>query len=86
LVYVGDLIKGIYQCALSEKSKNQTYFLGGHQDEYTWPYLGELAAKLLNVWAVKLRVPHFVIFTIAYIYEFDCEFIRQGSDFQYTKR
>ncbi|MCE2963694.1 MAG: NAD-dependent epimerase/dehydratase family protein [Chitinophagales bacterium] len=85
LVYVGDLVKGFYQCAISEKSKNQTYFLGGHQDEYTWPYLGELAAKLLNVWAVKMRVPHFVIFIIAFFYEFIANLSRRAVTFNTQK-
>ena len=85
LVYVGDLVKGFYECAISEKSKNQTYFLGGHEDEYTWPRLGELSAKILKVSAIKLRVPHSVIFVVAYIYEFIAKLFGQAVTFNTQK-
>jgi dihydroflavonol-4-reductase len=85
LVYVGDLVKGFYQCAISKKSKNQTYFLGGHEDEYTWPRLGELSAKILNVSAIKLRVPHYMIFIVAYVYEFIAKLFGQAVTFNNQK-
>ena len=85
LVYVGDLVKGFYQCAISKKSKNQTYFLGGHEDEYTWPRLGELSAKILNVSAIKLRVPHYMIFIVAYVYEFIAKLFGQAVTFNTQK-
>lgn len=85
IVYVGDLVKGIYQCAVSEKSKNQTYFIGGNEDEYSWPRLGELSAKLLKISAIKLHVPHFAIFILAYINEFMAKLFGQASVFNTQK-
>ena len=85
LVYVGDLVKGFHQCAISEKSKNQTYFLGGNEDEYTWPRLGELSANILNVSAIKLRVPHSIIFIVAYVYGFIAKLFGQAVTFNTQK-
>lgn len=85
LVYVGDLVKGFYQCAISENSRSQTYFLGGHKDEYTWPQLGELAAKILCVYAFRIRVPHLIIFIVAYIYGFIAKLFGQAVTFNTQK-
>jgi len=85
LVYVGDLVKGFYQCAISEKSIHQTYFLGGHENEYTWHRLGELTAQILNVSAIQLRVPHFIIYTVATIYEFIAKIFGQPVTFNTQK-
>ena len=85
LVYVGDLVKGFYQCSISEKSKNQTYFLGGNEDEYTWSRLGKISADILKVSAIQLRVPHSVIFVVAYIYEFIAKLFGQAVTFNTQK-
>lgn len=70
LVYVGDLVRGFYQATISENTRSQTYFLGGYRDEYTWKELGSMAAQCLRVSTVSLRVPHFLVFVVAYIYGF----------------
>jgi len=70
LVHVKDLVHGFYLAAITEISKGQTYFIGGDRDEYNWQELGKLASQNLQVKAISLRVPHFIIFIAAYIYEF----------------
>lgn len=70
LVYVGDLVRGFYQCAISKKSIGQTYFIGGFRDEYTWHEIGKLTSKTMETFTIPLRVPHFLVFVVAYIYQF----------------
>jgi dihydroflavonol-4-reductase len=70
LVYVRDLVKGFYQCALSQNSIGNTYFLGGYRDEYSWKEIGKIASSSLNTFSIPLRVPHFLIFIVAYVYQF----------------
>jgi dihydroflavonol-4-reductase len=70
LVHVSDLVRGIYLCGISDNSLNKTYFIGGHKEENGWKDLGTLASRFLNTWTISLRVPHAVIYTAAYIYEF----------------
>lgn len=70
LVHAKDLVRGIYLCGISDKSRNNTYFISGHREENGWKEMGALAAENLNTWTISLRVPHFVIFIIAYSYEF----------------
>lgn len=69
LVYVHDLVRGFYQCAISPKSNGETYFLGGFRDEYTWREIGKIASKSLKTFSIPLRVPHILIFMVAYIYQ-----------------
>lgn len=70
LVHVSDLVSGIFLCALSENSINKTYFIGGHKEENGWKEMGDLASKNLHTWTISLRVPHFLVFIVAYTYEF----------------
>jgi dihydroflavonol-4-reductase len=69
LVHVRDLVHGIACCGTQEISAGQTYFIGGHSDEYTWDQLGSLARNYLGRPAIKLRIPHFVIYFAAWIYQ-----------------
>lgn len=69
LVYVKDLVLGFYQACMSQNTLNQTYFIGGYRDEYTWYEIGKTAAKFLNKSPLPVRVPHFVVKIIARIAE-----------------
>lgn len=69
LVYVSDLVRGFYQCAISSNTRSQTYFIGGYREEYTWLEMGKLAAKTLGNQAIALRIPHWVVYTVAFIAE-----------------
>lgn len=70
LVHVSDLVDGFYLAGVSDTSSGQTYFLGGVREQYSWEELGNLASEILQVWTIQLRVPHTLVFLIAYIYEF----------------
>jgi dihydroflavonol-4-reductase len=70
LIHVSDLVRGIFLCGISENTKNNTYFIGGHREENGWKEMGSLASSILKTWTISLRVPHFLVFVVAYSYEF----------------
>ncbi len=69
IVHAKDLVRGFYLCSVSDKSAGQTYFVGGHRDEYSWGELGEQARTALDTFAMQLSIPHLIIYGAAFIYE-----------------
>lgn len=68
-VHAYDLVDGIVAAAEHPKAAGQVYFVS-NEEVYDWGMLGEFAAKSMKTWAVKARVPHAVLYTIAGIGEF----------------
>ena len=69
LLHVADLVEGLYLAAISEKSNSKIYFISSEKF-YTWDEVGEITSKVLNKKAFKIRIPHFVVFTVAAIAQF----------------
>ncbi len=63
-VHAYDLVDGIIAAAEHPRAAGQVYFISNDQ-VYDWGMLGEIAGKVLGTWAVKARVPHFLLYTIA---------------------
>lgn len=68
-VHAYDLVDGIIAAAESPKAAGQIYFIS-NEEIYDWEMLGDAARKSLKTWAIKARVPHFLLYTIAGISEF----------------
>lgn len=68
-VHAYDLVDGIIAAAEHPKAAGQIYFIS-NDEVYDWAMLGDFAKKEMNTWAVKLKVPHFLLFTIAGLSEF----------------
>lgn len=69
LLHVSDLAEGLYLAAISEKSNGQIYFISSEKF-YTWDEVGKVTSSVLNKKAFKIRIPHFIVFTIAAIAQF----------------
>lgn len=63
-IYVKDLVEGLWQMAVSEQH-SEVYFLSGIE-EMNWTEFGQVAAKVLGKQARKLKIPHFVIKSLAF--------------------
>lgn len=68
MIYIDDLIRGIQQVMESEKAKGETYFLSS-EEEYDWNQIADAGKKALGKGFLNLRVPHFLVFTVAFIAE-----------------
>lgn len=69
LLHVADLAEGLYLAAVSEKSKGHIYFISSEKF-YTWNEVGAITSKVLNKKAIRIRIPHFLVFIIAAIAQF----------------
>lgn len=64
MVYVSNLVEGLYLCAIKPQAKGQTYFFTDSHD-YNWAQIGKVAAKHLGKKTMAIRIPHFLIYTVA---------------------
>ncbi|MCH2044130.1 MAG: NAD-dependent epimerase/dehydratase family protein [Saprospiraceae bacterium] len=64
MVYVINLVEGLYLAAIKDASKGQTYFLTDPVD-YDWAHIGQVTTRLLNKKSLSLRIPHFIVYTVA---------------------
>ncbi len=64
LVYIDDLIEGMYLAAIKEEALQQTYFIVSDQ-LLNWLELGHKAAKILGKKTIRLIIPHFLVYIIA---------------------
>lgn len=69
LIHVVDLVDGIYLASVSERAKNQLYFVSSEK-YYTWDDVGEVCNKVFNKKPIKVKVPHFIVYFIAAIAQF----------------
>jgi nucleoside-diphosphate-sugar epimerase len=69
LLHVADLAEGLYLAAISENTNGKIYFISSEKF-YTWDEVGNITSKVLNKKAFRIRIPHFVVFTLAAVAQF----------------
>jgi nucleoside-diphosphate-sugar epimerase len=69
LIHVKDLVRGFMLAAESDKSAGQTYFISSEK-YYTWDEIGDITSRVLGKKPLKVKVPHFAVYTIAAIAQF----------------
>jgi dihydroflavonol-4-reductase len=78
LVHVFDLIDGILLAAFSDNSINQTYFISNEKG-YGWEEIGNISSRILGKKLIKIKIPHFVVFTVAAISQFLSYFKKEAT-------
>lgn len=68
LVYIDDLIRGLFLAATKENAVRQTYFFTSHR-MLEWEEIGKETASILGKKTIKLSVPHFAVYIVAGIAE-----------------
>lgn len=68
LVYVEDLVDGILLSAQNDVANGQTYFIC-MDDPYNWDEIGDVTSKILGKKAIKISLPHSLVYTVGYIAE-----------------
>ena len=69
LIHAVDLVEGFYLAAVNEKAIGQIYFIGSEKF-YTWEEINSITSKVLNKEPIIIKVPHFLVYTIAAIAQF----------------
>lgn len=73
LIHVLDLVNGFYLAATNEKSIGQIYFISS-EEFYTWAQINEITSVIMRKKPLVIKVPHFVVFTIAAVAQFAAMF------------
>lgn len=84
LVHVDDAVNGVYLASLSDKSIGQIYFIAS-EEIYSWPTVGEAIGKAFGKKAITIRIPHFLVYTVACIAQFFSMFSSQAATFNIEK-
>jgi nucleoside-diphosphate-sugar epimerase len=84
LIHAVDLVEGFYLAAVSEKAKSEIYFIGSEK-YYTWQEINSLTSKILNKRPIIIKVPHFLVYTIASVAQFIAMFSKQPATLNIEK-
>ncbi len=69
LIHVADLVEGFYLAAMSDRAIGEVYFISSEKF-YSWDEINSVTSKVLNKKAIKILLPHFLVYTIAAIAQF----------------
>jgi len=84
LVHVSDLVNGIYLASINENSKGKTYFISS--DEITnWTEVSKILEDVFKKKAIKINIPHPVVYLIAAIAQFFSIFSKKPATFNLEK-
>ena len=84
LIHSADLVNGIYLAATSEKSVGETYFISS-EEYYDWNQVGDAIVKAMGHNALRLRLPHFIVYIVAAIAQFFAMFSSKAATFNLEK-
>ncbi len=84
LIHVKDLVDGIYLAGMSDKSKGRIYFVSS-EEFYEWPQIGNAIAKVFGKKALTVRLPHFLVYTVAVFAQFFAMFSSKPATFNIEK-
>ena len=63
------MVDGFYKAALSEKAVGEIYFISS-ETFYNWDEINKITAEVLGKKAIRIKVPHFMVYSIAAIAQF----------------
>lgn len=84
LIHAIDLVEGFYLAAVSEKAKGEIYFIGSEK-YYTWQEINSITSRVLNKKPLIIKVPHFLVYTIAAIAQFFAIFSKNPATLNIEK-
>ena len=68
LLHINDVVNGIYLAAIKETKSGDVFFISSDR-EYNWDEISRAASKAMDKKAIKLRVPHLIVYTVGAISE-----------------
>ncbi len=84
IIYVKDLVRGIYLAATNEIAKGETYFISS-KEFYNWPQIGKVIKSGMGKGAFTLRLPHVVIYGVAAVAQFFAMFSNKPATLNLEK-
>jgi dihydroflavonol-4-reductase len=65
LVYVEDFVQGIILASKDNIKSGEIYFISS-DGEYNWDQIAEITSGIMNKKALKMRMPHFVVYSVGF--------------------
>ncbi len=84
LIYIEDLINGIILATEKVTKSGSIYFICSDK-EYNWNEIGNITSKLLGKKALKLRIPHFIVYIVGAIAQFFSIFSQNATTLNIEK-
>jgi len=84
IIYVKDLVRGIFLAATNEKSKGQIYFISSNR-YYNWDEIGNAISQAMGRDALRIRLPHFLVYGVAAVAELFSTFSSKAATFNIEK-
>ncbi len=84
MIHVTDLVRGMFLAATKEKGKGETYFITS-KEFYNWPQIGKIISEAMGKKALFLRLPHWLVYTVAVFAQFFAMFSSKAATFNIEK-
>ncbi len=84
LVHAVDLATGIYLAATAYNSIGETYYVGSEKF-YTWDEVADAMAKAFGKNALRIRIPHFLVYVSGAISQFFSYISKRPATFNFEK-
>jgi nucleoside-diphosphate-sugar epimerase len=84
LLHVKDLVRGLYLAAVKDKSNGETYYITS-KEFYTWDQVGDVISSVMGKKALRIKIPHFIVFGIAAIVQFFALFSSKAATLNIEK-
>ncbi len=84
LIHGRDFVKGIFLAAESENTAGEIYFVSS-EEIYDWNQVSDAMEKALGKKAIRIRIPHFLIYVIGGISHFINYFSSKPATFNLEK-
>ncbi len=84
LIHGRDFVYGLYLAAISENTAGEIYFISS-EEIYDWNIISDEMEKAIGKKALRIRIPHFVIYAIGGISHFFNFFLSKPATFNLEK-
>jgi dihydroflavonol-4-reductase len=84
IIHIIDLVEGIFLAAVKETRSGDVFFIGSDR-EYSWDEISDAASFALNKKAFKIRIPHFVVYTVGFFAEIFSAFSKNAPTLNLEK-
>lgn len=84
LIHGRDFVNGLYLSAISEKAKNQIYFISS-EEIYDWSQVSDAMEKAVGKKAFRLKIPHSIIYLVGGISHIANYFSSKPATFNFEK-
>ncbi len=68
ILHCYDAVEGIFLAATNEKANGEIFFLSSNEF-YSWSYLADCLAASVGKKVIKLKIPHFLVYTSGFVAE-----------------